>query len=289
MTGAVGFVGLGVMGEAMCWNVLRRSGRPVVVHDLDPAPVERLERDGAIAPGSVVAVAEAVEVVLLSLPNASAVERVVEELLGGLGPGQVVVDHSTSPVGLTRELAARCRALGVAYCDAPVARTRHAAVQGSLSIMVGGAAEDVERIRPVLDCMATDVTHCGDVGAGQVVKLMNNMVLASNVVALAEALAIGRRAGVDGAVLFDALSKGSADSFALRNHGAKAMLPGDFPDSAFPTIYAKKDLEYALELASSVGLEARGAHLARDLLEETIAAGFGRQYFPVLSQVVDRD
>jgi len=169
-----------------------------------------------------------------------------------------------------------------------VARTRHAAVEGTLSIMVGGATTDVERIRPILDCMATDVTHCGDVGAGQVVKLMNNMVLVQNVVAIAEALAIGRRAGVDGALLFDALSKGSADSFALRNHGMKAMLPSDFPASAFPTTYARKDVEYALALAESVGLAARGAHLSHALLEETIAAGFTREYFPVLSRVVDQ-
>jgi 3-hydroxyisobutyrate dehydrogenase-like beta-hydroxyacid dehydrogenase len=154
--------------------------------------------------------------------------------------------------------------------------------------MVGGAAEDVERIRPVLECMASHVTHCGDVGAGQVVKLVNNMVLLQNIVALAEALAVGTRAGVDGALLFDALSKGSADSFALRNHGMDAMLPGVFPKDAFSTVYARKDIEYALELAESVGISARGGQLARALLEEAIAAGFTDEYFPVLSRIVDR-
>jgi 3-hydroxyisobutyrate dehydrogenase-like beta-hydroxyacid dehydrogenase len=169
-----------------------------------------------------------------------------------------------------------------------VARTRHAAVEGTLSIMVGGTSDDVERIRPILECMASDITHCGDVGTGQVVKLMNNMVLIQNVVALAEALAIGTRAGVDGTLLFDTLSKGSADSFALRNHGMTAMLPDRFPDDAFPTTYAKKDMEYALEVAESVGLSARGAQLARDLLDETITAGYERDYFPVLSRVVNQ-
>ena len=290
MTGTVGFVGLGVMGEPMCRNVLRRSGRPVVVFDLDQAPVDRLVGEGATAAGSVADVADAAEVVLLSLPAAAQVERVVAGdggLLARLGAGQVVVDHSTSPVGLTRGLASRCRAVGAAYCDAPVTRTRHAAVEGTLSIMVGGATADVERIRPLLDCMATDVTHCGDVGAGQVVKLMNNMVLVQNVVALAEALAVGTRAGVDGALLLDTLSKGSADSFALRNHGMKAMLPDDFPESAFPTTYARKDVEYALELADSLGVTTRGGDLALTLLDETIAAGFAREYFPVLRRVVD--
>jgi 3-hydroxyisobutyrate dehydrogenase len=143
-------------------------------------------------------------------------------------------------------------------------------------------------VRPILECMASDITHCGDVGTGQVMKLMNNMVLVQNVVALAEALAIGTRAGIDGALLLDTLSKGSADSFALRNHGMKAMLPDEFPDDAFPTVYARKDLEYALELAADVHVAARGAELARTLLDETIAAGYEREYFPVLRRVVER-
>ena len=116
---------------------------------------------------------------------------------------------------------------------------------------------------------------------------MNNMVLFQTVVALAEALAVGRRAGVDGKVLFDTLSKGSADSFALRNHGMKAMLPGDFPERAFPARYALKDLSYALGLADDMGLALRGADVARQLLEETIANGDGDRYFPALAKVVD--
>jgi hypothetical protein len=289
MSETVGFIGLGVMGEPMCINVVRGSGRPVVVHDVDPEPVERLIAEGATAAASPAEVAAAAGIVLLSLPSAEHVEAVIAGdggLLTRLGPGQLVVDHSTSPVGLTRELATRCAAAGAAYCDAPVARTRQAAIEGTLSIMVGGALEDVARVRPILDCMATDVTHCGDVGTGQIVKLMNNMMLVQHVVAIAEALAIGTRAGVDGAVLLDTLSKGSADSFALRNHGMKAMLPGEFPEAAFPTTYARKDVEYALQLADDVGVTARGAQLARALLDEAIAAGFTRQYFPVLSRIV---
>ena len=106
----------------------------------------------------------------------------------------------------------------------------------------------------MIRCFATDVTNCGDVVAGQVTKILNNMVLFQTVNALAEAVAVARRNGVDPALLLDTLSKGSADSFALRNHGIKAIVPGNFPERAFSTEYALKDLSYALELAGTIAL-----------------------------------
>jgi len=131
-----------------------------------------------------------------------------------------------------------------------------------------------ERVRPLISCFGSDITRCGPVGCGQVVKILNNMVLFETVVALAEAKAIGERAGVDAALLFDTLSKGSADSFALRNHGMKAMLPGDFPERAFSVRYARKDLLYALQLAEQTGIDARGALLV------------GERYHPVIGTLV---
>jgi 3-hydroxyisobutyrate dehydrogenase-like beta-hydroxyacid dehydrogenase len=130
------------------------------------------------------------------------------------------------------------------------------------------------------------VSHCGGPGAGQLAKLMNNMILAQNVVALAEALAVAKGAGVDPAVLFDVLSKGSADSFALRNHGMKALLPGTYPERAFSAEYMLKDVGYALDVAAACGLHLSGAENARALLEKAIAAGFGAEYFPALAKVV---
>ena len=203
-----------------------------------------------------------------------------------LSAGACVVDLSTAPVALARELAARFAARGIAFADAPVARTREAAANGTLSIMVGADGATFERIRPLLACIGSDITHCGGAGAGQLAKLVNNMVLAQNVVALAEALAVAKAAGVDSAMLFDALSKGSADSFALRNHGLKAMVPGVYPQRAFSAEYMLKDVGYALELAAAYGLQLSGAENARALLERAIAAGFGAEYFPALAKVV---
>ena len=149
-------------------------------------------------------------------------------------------------------------------------------------MLVGAEQHVFERVRPVLSCFAEEVLHCGDVGAGQVVKQMNNMVLFQTVNALAEALAISREAGVDGETLFEAFKLGSADSFALRNHGMKALLPGEFPERAFPASYALKDLSYAIGLAEQGGISTGGALAVRAALESAIDAGFADEYFPAI-------
>ena len=289
MASPIGFIGLGVMDEPMCRNIATRSGRPVVAYDMSSAPLARLEAHGVVAAGSAAAVMRAADIIMLCLPGGPQLEAVCRSpsgLLATARPGQVVVDHGTSPVALTRTLAAEFAALGVAYADAPIARTRAAAEAGTLSITVGADPTILEAIRPILACCAEEITHCGPVGAGQVVKQMNNMVLFQTVAAISEALAVARAAGVDGAVLFDALSKGSADSFALRNHGMKAVLPETFPERAFSTEYALKDLAYALDLARESGIALPGANVARDYLTRATEQGFGKLYWPVIAKTV---
>ena len=282
-----GFIGLGVMGEPMCRHLARKSGAEIAGFDLTPAPLKRLRADGVTAAASVAALGRVSDVVFLSLPGGVELEAVCGALLALARAGQIVVDLGTSPVGLTRSLAASFAAAGASYADAPVARTRQAAEDGTLSVMVGGDTATVAAIHPLLACFAADITHCGAIGAGQIVKLMNNMVLIETVVALGEALAVARRAGVDGAVLFETLAKGSADSFALRNHGLKAILPAVFPARAFSASYALKDLGYALQLAEAAGLDLAGAQTAARLLEATVAAGAGALYWPVVARTID--
>ena len=283
----VGFIGLGVMGEPMCAN-LARSGRVSVVgYDLRAEPLQRLAEHGVRAAAGIAELVADAEVIFMSLPGGPQLRDVCAQLLPLVRAGQTVVDTSTSPVGLTRDIASRFAAGGVDYADAPIARTRQAAIDGTLSIMVGGSAEVFARVQPLLACCGTEVSHCGAVGAGQVVKLMNNMVVTQTVVALAEALAIGRRAGVAGEVLFDTMSKGSADSFVLRNHGMKSLVPGVFPERAFSTDYMRKDLSYAMQLAQEVGLSLHGAETARQLLDQSSAAGYADVYFPALLNIVD--
>ncbi len=287
----IGFAGLGVMGEPICRNIVVKSGAKAQVFDLSPDPLARLAEFGAQTADSIGAMAAEVDILFLSLPGGPQLDAVIRGpggILDTARDGLLVVDMTTAPVGLTRELAAAVAQKGVTWVDAPVARTRAAAESGTLSIMVGGTEAQFDRVRPWLAHAASDVTHCGPLGCGQVAKLLNNMVLFENVVALSEAQALGRAAGMDVDLLFDVLSKGSADSFALRNHGMKAMLPDDFPKGAFPTDYALKDVSYALEIARDAGIDAPGATLAQTRMEIAQAAGFGAEYFPVLTRLTGK-
>ena len=286
----IGFIGLGVMGEPICRNLVKKSGKRVIAFDLSPEPLARLRSEGAEVAASVADVIRQSDLVFLCLPSAKHVRAVFEGdgILKNIRAGQVVVDLGTSSVSQTRDFARQLQAKGASWADAPIARTRQAAQDGTLSVMVGATPAMYAAIEPLICCFATDVTRCGDVGAGQVTKILNNMVLFETVNALAEAVAVAKRNGVDPKLLLDTLSKGSADSFALRNHGMKAIVPGVFPERAFSTEYALKDLSYALELAGEAGLRIRGAELVGEILQEAIDAGLGGAYFPVIARHIDR-
>jgi 3-hydroxyisobutyrate dehydrogenase-like beta-hydroxyacid dehydrogenase len=287
---AIGFIGLGVMGEPMCRNLAVRSGRSVVAYDIAAEPLGRLRTSGVLAADSIRELAAACDVIFLALPSGRHVDGVCRGdagLLTCATPGTLIIDCGTSPVALTRELAAAFAVKGVHFADAPIARTRQAAEDGTLSIMVGADNDVFRRLQPLLAMMASDVTHCGPVGSGQIAKIMNNMVLVQTVVALSEAAAVAQRAGLAPQVLFETLMKGSADSFALRNHGMKAIVPGAFPERAFSAAYALKDLSYALQLAEAGGLELPGAENAAAMLKKAIAAGDGDLYWPVISRRIE--
>ena len=286
----IGFIGLGGMGEPICRNLVTKSGASVIAFDLAPEPLVRLREAGVVVAASAADVVNKGEIIFLCLPSAKHVRGVFEGdgILKNARQGQVVVDLGTSSVKQTREFAKQLQAKGAAWVDAPIARTRQAAQDGTLSVMVGGPGDLFAAIEPLIRCFATDVTNCGGTGAGQVTKILNNMVLFETVNALAEAVAVAKRNGVDPALLLDTLSKGSADSFALRNHGMKAIVPGNFPERAFSTEYALKDLSYALELAADAGIKIRGAELIGKVLQEAIDARSGGAYFPVIAKHIDR-
>ncbi len=290
MARSIGFIGAGVMGEPMCRNLAQKSGLTVTVFDRSAAPIERLAAHGVSSAASVEDLVSTSDIIFLALPSGRHVTDICEAD-GGLcalaRKGQLIVDLGTSPVSLARRLSQSFALHGANFADAPIARTRQAAEDGTLSIMVGADVATFNALQPLLACIGSQITHCGPVGAGQLVKILNNMVLIETVVALAEALAIARRNGLDGALLFDTLTKGSADSFALRNHGMKAMLTDTYPEQAFSTEYALKDLDYAFDLARDADLTLSGASVARAKLAAAIDAGFGRQYWPVIAKIID--
>lgn len=282
----IGFIGLGVMGEPMCGHLARRSGRAVLAYDLRNEPLARLAEFG-VKGATPEQLARDCQVIIMSLPDGRAMQAVVAQLEPHLKAGQCVVDTSTSSVAATREIGARLAAKGVLFADAPVARTREAAAKGELAIMVGATDATFAHVREILETMGTDVSHCGPVGCGQVLKILNNMLVFENTHALAEAIAIGRRNGVQPDKLLNILSTGSGDSFILRNHGMKSMVPEAYPERAFSVRYSIKDLSYALEMADEAGLKVEGARLAMQRLKASEAAGDGDRYHPVVRRLID--
>jgi 3-hydroxyisobutyrate dehydrogenase-like beta-hydroxyacid dehydrogenase len=287
----LGFIGLGVMGEPMCGNLVAKAGRPVYGTDTRREPVERLAQKGLKACASIADVARAADIVFLSLPSVKEVEDVC------CGPGgiaeaggrtHIVVDMSTSSVKRTRDLATQLAPRGITLVDAPVAGMRARAHDGTLSIMVGASPEVFEAVKPALACIGRDLTLSGACGSGQIVKVLNNMVVFMTVNALAEAITIGRRAGIDDKLLFETMSKGSSDSAALRTPGLKHLVPDSFPEDTFPTDYAIKDIKLALELAAQGGVNAEAARHTCDMLEATSRAGYAKNYYPAMVKLIEK-
>jgi 3-hydroxyisobutyrate dehydrogenase-like beta-hydroxyacid dehydrogenase len=284
----IGFIGLGVMGGPMCRNMAQKHAGRVLGFDLDPAAAVNLDGTKGEFVTSIAAVAAPADIVFLSLPGGKQVEAVSAEVARHARTGAIIVDFSTTSVASARAVEKALAASGIAFADAPVARTREAAQKGELSIMVGAPDALYARIRPLLDMVASDVTHGGGIGTGQVLKLVNNMLVFEHVAALAEMMVVAERAGVSPHVLLDAVSKGSGDSFVLRNHGRKAMLPRSFPDKAFPPEYVLKDIGYVLELAESNGVHAALAERAQRYYQDAIEAGLGGRYFPVVLELIEK-
>lgn len=287
----VGFIGLGVMGSGQSSNLTRKAGVPVAVFDMYPEAVERLVELGAEAAVSVADLAAHSDVIFLSLPGGSQVEAVVlgeDGLLAHARPGTVIIDLSTISVETAKHVGAAVMAKGCHFLDAPVARTRQAAIDGTLSITVGGDGDVYAKIEPLLRTMAADVIWCGPNGAGALIKLVNNMVVFETVVALAEALTLIRRSGlVDPELAWTALGQGSAASFTLENHGRHALLPDEHAEGKFSSAYMRKDIGYALELAEQLGVTLPSATLAHELLSRTVDGGYERNYHTAVVRVIE--
>ena len=287
----LGFVGVGVMGEKMCRNMAQKSGKPVLAFDQNKAPLQRLSEFGVENATGLSDVMLRSDMVFLSLPGEPQVREVVlgpGGLLESAKAGQTIVDCSTCPVHLAQEIAEKAKAKGVNFLDAPVSRGTTAAENGTLNFMVGGDEASFNAAKPFIETMGVDIILCGGPGAGQAVKLMNNMIVVQTVRAIAEALKVAQESGaVDGKVLFETLTTGSADSFVLRNHGLKSMLPGTHPPQTFPVKYIMKDLGYAIDLAKSCGVKMTGAETTMDLLKRAESMEFGDRYYTILIEALE--
>jgi 2-hydroxy-3-oxopropionate reductase len=244
---AVGFVGLGIMGAFMAGNLLE-AGHELVVHNRTRTKAERLAQRGARVADSPREVAEGSDVIITMLPGPPQVEEVVAGdggLLEGAREGSLIIDMSTSSPILAQELARAARNKAVGMLDAPVSGGDVGARDGTLSIMVGGEEDDFERARPLFRVMGETVVHVGGVGAGQVVKACNQIVVALVIEAIAEALVLGSKAGVDPDRVVEVLSGGLASNKVLEVKGEKFLSHEFAPGGKVE--YHRKDLGIALE------------------------------------------
>lgn len=250
----IGFIGLGIMGAPMAGH-LRAGGHDLFVQTRRVVPPELISA-GAQSCASATEVARAAEVIFLMLPDTPDVEKVLFGRPGGLGeglkPGTTVVDMSSiSPIA-TREFAQRIGALGCDYVDAPVSGGEVGARDATLTIMVGASSQAFERVKPLLELMGRKITRVGEVGAGQVTKVANQIVVAQTIAAVGEALLFASKAGVDPAKVREALLGGFAASRVLDVHGER-MIKRSFK-AGFRVALHQKDLNLALEGARSLGL-----------------------------------
>jgi 3-hydroxyisobutyrate dehydrogenase-like beta-hydroxyacid dehydrogenase len=287
MQPTVGVVGLGTMGEPMAENLLD-AGYELAVHNRSPEPVESLVESGADAAPSPAAVAEQVDVVVLSLPDTDAVESVVHGeagLLEGADPGTVVVDTSTiSPVASER-LAESLETRDVAMLDAPVSGGAEGAAAGTLSIMVGGDESAFEACRDLLGTIGTTLTYCGGPGAGQVTKACNQMVVSVTMQGVCEALVFAAAAGTDPAAVLAAIRDGTAGCWVLENR-AEGMLRGDFEPGFFAE-YQYKDLRIATEAGDEYNSPMPATKTAAELFKAAVGMGYGREANTAVIKVLE--
>ncbi|MCY4622998.1 MAG: NAD(P)-dependent oxidoreductase [bacterium] len=274
---AIGWVGTGVMGVSMCGHVLD-AGYPVTVTTRSKSKAEGLIARGATWAATPAEVAAASDISLAIVGFPKDVRQVFlgpDGLLEGASAGDVVVDMTTSEPALAIEIADTCGQRGVAAIDAPVSGGDIGARNGTLSIMIGGDQDAVENVRPVFETMGKTIVRQGGPGAGQHTKAVNQILIATGMIGVSEALLYGQQAGLDLDTVMESVSGGAAGSWSLSNYGPR-MLGGDFEPGFFVDHFVK-DMGIALREAASMKLPAPGLAMAHELYVSLQAQGLGRK------------
>jgi 2-hydroxy-3-oxopropionate reductase len=273
----IGFIGLGIMGRPMARNLVA-AGFELTVHSRSPGPVDELVEVGAAAAVSPAEVAEASDVTITMLPDTPDVEQVISGeggVIGGARPGSLVIDMSSIDPGPTRVMAAALAEREVAMLDAPVSGGEKGAVDAALSIMVGGDEAAFARATPVFEALGATIVHVGPSGSGQVCKACNQLVVAATIEAVAEALLLAERSGVDAARVREALLGGFAGSKILEVHGQR-MIDATF-DPGFRIRLHRKDARIIEEAASATGTPIPSFAVVLEQLQRAVEAGDGER------------
>lgn len=284
----VAVVGLGIMGGAMARNLMR-ARFPVTVYNRTASKMEPFVRDGARAASTPAAAAADCDVVITNVTDTVDVEHVVlgpEGVAAGAREGTIIVDMSTISPEATRRIAQNLEQRGLTLLDAPVTGGDVGARNATLSIMVGGPREAYERCLPVLETLGKSIVYVGESGMGQTVKLVNQVIVALNLLAMAEGLAFAAKSGVDVGLALEAVQRGAAGSWAL-DHLAPRVLRGDLAPG-FMVDLQQKDLRLALETAAAVQLPLPGTGLVQQLLRSVQAYGGGEDGTQALVTALER-
>ncbi len=289
----VGFIGLGIMGQPMARNLLK-GGYPLTVCTRTPGKAEKFATEksslGKVksveTPAQVAAESDVIVTIVTDSPDVVAVARGKDGIFSAAKPGTTVIDMSTISPQITRELDEEAKSKGFYWLDAPVSGGEKGAIEGTLTIMVGGDGEALERARPVLAAMGKRITHFGPAGNGQSAKLCNQIMTAINLLAVCEALTFGAKAGLDPATLHQALTGGAANSWALEVLGKK-MIDRDFKP-AFMVRLQQKDLRLVLDAANANHTPLPTASLAHQLLTVVEAEGHGDDGTQSLLRIFER-
>lgn len=283
----IGFIGLGLMGRPMCMN-LHDAGADLVIFNRSRPKLDEVAAQGLTPAESPRALAGRVETIIVMVSDTPAVATVLtadDGVIAGLNEGALVIDMGTTAVPETREFAALVRGRGAEYVDAPVSGGVLGAEAGTLAIMAGGSDAAIDKAMPVFRVLGENITHVGDVGAGQVAKAANQIIVGLTIGAVAEALTLARRSGVDPAKVRAALQGGFAASRILEVHGER-MITGSFEPGG-KAVTQRKDLFQALALAKRAGLELPATALNMALYDRLIAEGGGELDHSALVKVID--
>jgi 3-hydroxyisobutyrate dehydrogenase-like beta-hydroxyacid dehydrogenase len=283
MVEKVGFIGMGEMGLPMAQNLLK-AGHQLWVTDKLSDRVEQIVKSGAVGVENSADIAKYSELSIVMVPTPMDVKEAIlgtDGLFYGIRSPHTCIIMSTVDPMTVQEVAVKLAEKEVETIDCPVARSRAAAEKGTLAIFVGGSKKVYKRCLPVLQVMGSDIVHVGELGSGQVVKIINNMILGVSVAVLSEALVLGGKAGLDPDILMQCLEAGSADSFALRHHMKTYAMKDDL-EGRFPVNYIMKDLDLALNTGQHLHVPLIFTALAQQIYERARASGWENLYYPVI-------
>jgi 3-hydroxyisobutyrate dehydrogenase len=280
----IGFIGLGIMGESMAENIIK-NGYETYVYDINQEQVDKLAALGGNPCGSIAEVAENATHVIIMVPSNPHVRDVIGQLLPAMKPGTIVIDMSTISPIVSLDLATQVKARGCIMIDAPVVKSKAAALSGDLGILVGGDEEVYEQVIPLLQCMGKNIIYMGSNGSGLFMKLCHNMLVGEIQNGVNEMLVLAKNAGLSFADVVTAVSYGGGQNFYLDSKGA-SLKDEDFTPK-FPFEHMYKDMNLVRDISSELGLDLPGAKHVLDVYEKGMAEGLNGEDFSASIKIVE--